>query len=111
MPPRRMPGLGDMTRSRSADSSGDEPNHVPEKSSRAGYNSLCVGSPAGRAFSLVDEKKLPDDSARQARVAFHAVGLSPALRSSREGIVAAREKERRRVRRDPREGELAPIQG
>lgn len=54
-------------------------------------------------FSPAD-RRLLDDLARQAGVAAHAVALTAALQHSRERLVAAREEERRRIRRDLHDG-------
>ncbi len=50
------------------------------------------------------ERQLLDDLARQAGVAAHAVRLTTDLQRSRERLVAAREEERRRLRRDLHDG-------
>lgn len=50
------------------------------------------------------ERQLLDDLARQAGVAAHAVRLTADLQRSRERLVAAREEERRRLRRDLHDG-------
>ena len=57
----------------------------------------------GETFSAGD-RRLLDDLARQASVAAHAVRLTADLRRSRERLVAAREEERRRLRRDLHDG-------
>ncbi|MGH3566914.1 MAG: GAF domain-containing sensor histidine kinase [Pseudonocardia sp.] len=54
-------------------------------------------------FTPVD-RRLLGDLARQAGVAAHAVALTAALQRSRELLVAAREEERRRMRRDLHDG-------
>ncbi|MCV7255384.1 GAF domain-containing sensor histidine kinase [Mycobacterium hackensackense] len=50
------------------------------------------------------DRRLLTDIARQAGVATHAVALTAALQASRERLVAAREEERRRLRRDLHDG-------
>src|SRR5215203_1153249 len=57
----------------------------------------------GEAFSDVD-RNLLEDLARQAEVAVHAVRLTTDLQHSRERLVATREEERRRLRRDLHDG-------
>jgi signal transduction histidine kinase len=57
----------------------------------------------GEDFTASD-RRLLDDIARQAGVAVHAVRLTADLRRSRERLVAAREEERRRLRRDLHDG-------
>ena len=53
----------------------------------------------GEEFSDAD-RGLLEDLARQAVVAIHAVRLTADLQRSRERLVATREEERRRLRRD-----------
>ena len=57
----------------------------------------------GETFSATDHKLL-EDLARQAEVAAHAVRLTADLQRSRERLVATREEERRRLRRDLHDG-------
>jgi len=57
----------------------------------------------GEEFSTTD-RELLEDLARQAEVAVHAVKLSTDLQHSREQLVATREEERRRLRRDLHDG-------
>ena len=57
----------------------------------------------GEEFSAAD-RRLLEDLARQAEVAVHAVRLTTDLQRSREQLVAGREEERRRLRRDLHDG-------
>jgi signal transduction histidine kinase len=57
----------------------------------------------GEEFSTTD-RELLEDLARQAEVAVHAVRLTTDLQRSRERLVATREEERRRLRRDLHDG-------
>jgi signal transduction histidine kinase len=57
----------------------------------------------GEEFSAAD-RRLLEDLARQAEVAVHAVRLTTDLQRSREQLVASREEERRRLRRDLHDG-------
>jgi signal transduction histidine kinase len=64
----------------------------------------------GEEFSSAD-RSLPEDLARQAEVAVHAVRLTVDLQHSRERLVATREEERRRLRRDLHDGLGAQLAG
>ncbi len=57
----------------------------------------------GDAFTAADQRLL-EDIAHQAGVAVHAVRLTADLQHSRERLVATREEERRRLRRDLHDG-------
>ena len=64
----------------------------------------------GEDFSDAD-RRLLEDLARQAEVAVHAVRLTTDLQHSRERLVATREEERRRLRRDLHDGLGAQLAG
>ena len=64
----------------------------------------------GEGFSDAD-RNLLEDLARQAEVAVHAVRLTSDLQHSRERLVATREEERRRLRRDLHDGLGAQLAG
>ena len=64
----------------------------------------------GESFSDAD-RALLEDLARQAEVAVHAVRLTADLQRSRERLVATREEERRRLRRDLHDGLGAQLAG
>jgi signal transduction histidine kinase len=65
---------------------------------------LVLAPRRGSAAFTPAERRLLDDLARQAGVAAHAVRLTADLQRSRERLVAAREEERRRLRRDLHDG-------
>ena len=64
---------------------------------------LVVREPPGRPLTGPDERLL-EDLAQHAGPAVHAVRLNADLQRSRERLVAAREEERRRLRRDLHDG-------
>jgi signal transduction histidine kinase len=64
----------------------------------------------GEGFSDAD-RSLLEDLARQAEVAVHAVRLTSDLQHSRKRLVATREEERRRLRRDLHDGLGAQLAG
>ena len=80
---------------------------VPEE--EIGRLALSPRSP-GEGFSDAD-RSLLEDLARQAEVAVHAVRLTSDLQHSRERLVATREEERRRLRRDLHDGLGAQLAG
>ena len=65
---------------------------------------LRVAPRSGTAGFGAADRRLLSDVARQAGAAAHAVRLSSDLQRSRERLVAAREEERRRLRRDLHDG-------
>jgi signal transduction histidine kinase len=81
-----------------------EPETLPLVYQREEIGRLVLSPRApGEAFSDVD-RNLLEDLARQAEVAVHAVRLTTDLQRSRERLVATREEERRRLRRDLHDG-------
>jgi signal transduction histidine kinase len=81
-----------------------DPEALPLVYQREEIGRLVLSSRApGEGFSGAD-RSLLEDLARQAEVAVHAVRLTTDLQHSRERLVATREEERRRLRRDLHDG-------
>jgi len=81
-----------------------EPEALPLVYQREEIGRLIIAPRApGEEFSAAD-RRLLQDLARQAEVAVHAVRLTGDLQRSREQLVAGREEERRRLRRDLHDG-------
>jgi signal transduction histidine kinase len=81
-----------------------EPEALPLVYQREEIGRLVFSPRApGEEFSAAD-RRLLEDLARQAEVAVHAVRLTADLQRSRERLVATREEERRRLRRDLHDG-------
>jgi signal transduction histidine kinase len=88
-----------------------EPEALPLAYQREEIGRLVLSPRApGEGFSDAD-RALLEDLARQAEVAVHAVRLTADLQRSRERLVAAREEERRRLRRDLHDGLGAQLAG
>jgi signal transduction histidine kinase len=88
-----------------------EPETIPLVYQREEIGRLVLSPRApGEAFSDAD-RGLLEDLARQAEVAVHAVRLTADLQRSRERLVATREEERRRLRRDLHDGLGAQLAG
>ena len=82
----------------------EEPEALPLVYQREEIGRLIFAPRApGEEFSAAD-RRLLEDLARQAEVAVHAVRLTTDLQRSREQLVAGREEERRRLRRDLHDG-------
>jgi signal transduction histidine kinase len=92
-------------------SSAGEPKVLPLVYQREEIGRLVLSPRApGEGFSEADHSLL-EDLARQAEVAVHAVRLTSDLQRSRERLVATREEERRRLRRDLHDGLGAQLAG
>ncbi len=63
-----------------------------------------IAEPAPRSVLSATDRQLLDDLARQAGAAVHGVRVMSDLRRSRERLIAAREEERLRLRRDLHDG-------
>jgi signal transduction histidine kinase len=88
-----------------------EPETIPLAYQREEIGRLVLSPRApGEEFSDAD-RALLEDLARQAEVAVHAVKLTADLQRSRERLVATREEERRRLRRDLHDGLGAQLAG
>jgi signal transduction histidine kinase len=88
-----------------------EPETLPLVYQREEIGRLVLSPRApGEVFSDAD-RSLLEDLARQAEVAVHAVRLTSDLQHSRERLVATREEERRRLRRDLHDGLGAQLAG
>jgi signal transduction histidine kinase len=72
---------------------------------------LLLGPRVGEEGFSPADRRLLSDLARQAGVAAHAVRLTADLQRSRERLVATREEERRRLRRDLHDGLGAQLAG
>jgi signal transduction histidine kinase len=82
----------------------EEPEALPLVYQREEIGRLVIAPRApGERLSEAD-RRLLEDLARQTEVAVHAVRLTTDLQRSRERLVAAREEERRRLRRDLHDG-------
>jgi signal transduction histidine kinase len=89
----------------------EEPEVLPLVYQREEIGRLVLSPRApGEEFSDAD-RALLEDLARQAEVAVHAVRLTADLQRSRERLVATREEERRRLRRDLHDGLGAQLAG
>ena len=89
----------------------EEPETLPLVYQREEVGRLVLSPRApGEGFSDAD-RSLLEDLARQAEVAVHAVRLTADLQRSRERLVATREEERRRLRRDLHDGLGAQLAG
>jgi len=88
-----------------------EPETFPLVYQREEIGRLVLSPRApGEGFSVAD-RSLLGDLARHAEVAVHAVRLTTDLQHSRERLVATREEERRRLRRDLHDGLGAQLAG
>jgi signal transduction histidine kinase len=88
-----------------------EPETLPLVYQREEIGCLAIAPRTpGEGFSEAD-RGLLEDLARQAEVAVHAVRLTSDLQHSRERLVATREEERRRLRRDLHDGLGAQLAG
>lgn len=80
------------------------PLEIPLKHQFETLGALLIAPRApGEPFSPLDQHLL-ENIGRQAGMAAHAVSLTQALQRARQGLVTAREEERRRLRRDLHDG-------
>jgi signal transduction histidine kinase len=88
-----------------------EPETLPLVYQREEIGRLVLSPRAPREGFSDADRSLLEDLARQAEVAVHAVRLTADLQRSRERLVATREEERRRLRRDLHDGLGAQLAG
>ncbi|MEV4368263.1 sensor histidine kinase [Nonomuraea sp. NPDC049637] len=83
---------------------GDSPREVPLIWHGEWVGRLLVGPPAARRFAAAHDERVLDTLVPYAADVAHAVRLAADLQRSRERMLAAREEERRRLRRDLHDG-------
>ncbi|MGW2216883.1 sensor histidine kinase [Nonomuraea sp. NPDC001684] len=83
---------------------GDSPREVPLIWHGEWVGRLLVGPPAARRFPAAHDERVLDTLVPYAADVAHAVRLAADLQRSRERMLAAREEERRRLRRDLHDG-------
>jgi signal transduction histidine kinase len=88
-----------------------EPVRLPLLYRNEDVGTLLLGPRPGESGFSTADRRLLSDLARQAGVAVSAVRLTADLQRSREHLVAAREEERRRLRRDLHDGLGAQLAG
>jgi two-component system NarL family sensor kinase len=93
---------------------GTEPPHVetfPLRHAGRTVGELRVGVRSGEAHLAASDRAVLELMALPIGVALHAEALSAAVQRSRQEIVAAREEERRRLRRDLHDGLASVLTG
>jgi signal transduction histidine kinase len=95
---------GTLTRATERGALRGEPLVLPLVHQGAAIGRLVLGPRTSSDPFTRAERSLFQDVARQVAVAAHAVRLNADLQRSRERLVAAREEERRRLRRDLHDG-------
>jgi len=83
---------------------GREPEFVLPLSYQGDEIGQLIAEPAPRSVLSATDRQLLDDLARQAGAAVHSVRVMSDLQRSRERLIAAREEERLRLRRDLHDG-------
>ena len=83
---------------------GREPQYVVPLAYQGAEIGELVAEPAPQSALSPTDRHLLDDLARQAGAAVHSVRLMSDLQRSRERLIAAREEERLRLRRDLHDG-------
>jgi len=83
---------------------GREPQFVLPLSYRGDEIGELVAEPAPRSVLSANDRQLLEHLARQAGAAAHSVRVTSELQRSRERLIAAREEERLRLRRDLHDG-------
>ncbi|GGS98390.1 sensor histidine kinase [Nonomuraea spiralis] len=98
------PGHPVIVASADREQAGDRPREVPLVWHGEWVGRLLIGPPAPRRFPAAHDERVLDTLVPYAADVAHAVRMAADLQRSRERMLAAREEERRRLRRDLHDG-------